>query len=140
MPLLTAGPAETSYQRPKPQAPHPGDQLANVMSNDRSDALFMDPSWADPDLGGPGRGMGMGQGGPPRLAQPSLPSMQSSAAADPFSQLSLSRGSSGECHTGCLLINLPLLLLLPSLEQLSLVVQCIIHVSMLSSSAFIYHC
>ncbi|KAL0052017.1 hypothetical protein WJX82_006565 [Trebouxia sp. C0006] len=88
-------PAETSYQRPKPQAPHPGDQLANVMSNDRSDALFMDPSWADPDLGGPGRGMGMGQGGPPRLAQPSPPSMQSSAAADPFSQLSLLRGSSG---------------------------------------------
>ena len=110
------------------------------MSNDRSDALFMDPSWADPDLGGPGRGMGMGQGGLPRLAQPSPRSMQSSAAADPFSQLSLSRGSSGECHTGCLLINLPLLLLLPSLEQLSLVVQCIIHVSMLSSSAFIYHC
>lgn len=92
---LSSGPASTSYQRPKPQAPHPGDQLANVMSNDRIDALFMDPSWTDPDLGGPGRGMGMGQGGPSRPAQPSPPSMQSSAAADPFSQLSLSRGSSG---------------------------------------------
>ncbi|KAL0038526.1 hypothetical protein WJX77_009542 [Trebouxia sp. C0004] len=89
------GPASTSYERPKPQAPHPGDQLANVMSNDRIDALFMDPSWTDPDLGGPARGMGMGQGGPPRLAQSSLPSMQSSAAADPFSQLSLSRCASG---------------------------------------------
>ncbi|DBA79962.1 TPA: hypothetical protein ACH3X1_008165 [Trebouxia sp. C0004] len=107
---LTSGPASTSYERPKPQAPHPGDQLANVMSNDRIDALFMDPSWTDPDLGGPARGMGMGQGGPPRLAQSSLPSMQSSAAADPFSQLSLSRCASGECNSGCLLINLPLLL------------------------------
>ncbi len=107
---LTAGPASTSYQRPKLQAPHPGDQLANVMSNDRSDALFMDPSWADPDLGGPGRGMGMGQGGPPRLAQPNSTTMHSSAAADPFSQLSLSRGSSGECNNGCLLIKMTLLL------------------------------
>ena len=106
---LTAGPASTSYQRPKPQAPHPGDQLANVISNDQIDALFMDPSWTDPDLGGPGGGMGMGQGGPPRLAQPSPSSMQSSAAADPFSQLSLSRGSSGECSSGRLLIKMSLL-------------------------------
>ncbi|KAA6417121.1 MAG: kinase family, partial [Trebouxia sp. A1-2] len=102
-------PASTSYQRPKPQAPHPGDQLANVISNDQIDALFMDPSWTDPDLGGPGGGMGMGQGGPPRLAQPSPSSMQSSAAADPFSQLSLSRGSSGECSSGRLLIKMSLL-------------------------------
>lgn len=88
-----AGPATNSYKHPKPQSPHPGDQLANVMSNDGADSLFMDPSWKDPNLGelGPGAGAGV----PPRLAQFPSPSMHSSSAADPFSQLSLSRGPSG---------------------------------------------
>ena len=70
------------------------------MSNENSESLFMDPSWQDPNLGGlgPGGGSrgGMGGGGSPRPAQSRSPSVQSSAAADPFSQLSLSRGQSGE--------------------------------------------
>lgn len=92
---LPAGPATNNYKRPKPQSPHPGDQLANVMSNDGADSLFMDPSWKDPNLGG----LGPGAGVPPRLAQSPPPSMHSSSAADPFSQLSLSRGPSGGQRT-----------------------------------------
>ncbi len=91
----SAGQAAAPYGRSKPRSPHPGDQLANVMSNDDTDSLFMDPSWKDPALGGLGPRGGAGPGGFPQLTQGASSSMQSSAAGDPFSQLSLSRGPSG---------------------------------------------
>lgn len=57
----------------------------------------MDPAWRDPDISkiaGSREGIAA-SGAPSSMPRPS-PSMQESAADDPFSQLSLSRGPSGE--------------------------------------------
>lgn len=93
---LSIGTASTSISRPKPPHPHPGEQLANVMSNPSMDNLFLDPTWQDPDVS---MAEGSSQGlpafaTPANMARPSS-TVQDSGADDPFSQLSLSRGTSG---------------------------------------------
>ena len=67
------------------------------MSNPSTDNLFLDPAWRDPDMSktvGPREGVAA-MGPPPSVLRPSS-SMQDSAADDPFSQLTLSRGPPGE--------------------------------------------
>ena len=67
------------------------------MSNPSLDNLFLDPAWRDPDLN---KTVGPREGVAASGVSPSMPrassSMQNSDADDPFSQLSLSRGPSGE--------------------------------------------
>lgn len=97
----STGTASTSNPRSKPLLPHPGDQLANVMSNPNIDNLFLDPTWRDPDVsmvGGPSLGVPALKT-PHDMARPSS-NVQDPGADDLFSQLSLSRGTSGEkLHT-----------------------------------------
>ena len=77
------------------------------MSNPSVDNLFLDPTWRDPDvsMNGVSREGISALGAPPSVAGPSV-SMHGAGAEDPFSQLSLSRGPSGETlhlaaqHTG----------------------------------------
>lgn len=73
------------------------------MSNPSMDNLFLDPTWQDPDVS---MAEGSSQGlpafaTPANMARPSS-TVQDSGADDPFSQLSLSRGTSGETlHADC---------------------------------------
>ena len=72
-----------------------------------SDALFLDPTWRDPDMAGagPSRDSLFQSGKPAVAAKP--PSSPQSTAEDPFAQLSLSRGPSGKAlHVPCILFNL----------------------------------
>lgn len=99
--LCCAGPAaaaSSSQLRLQSTLPHPGDQLAGVMSSPSNDNLFLDPTWRDPDILGAGPNsqelLQRKPPPPPAAARPS--SSLPSAADDPFSQLSLSRGPSGE--------------------------------------------
>ncbi|KAL3158387.1 hypothetical protein ABBQ38_010625 [Trebouxia sp. C0009 RCD-2024] len=97
---LSTGTASTSNPRSKPLLPHPGDQLANVMSNPNIDNLFLDPTWRDPDVsmvGGPSLGVPALKT-PHDMARPSS-NVQDPGADDLFSQLSLSRGTSGPATT-----------------------------------------
>ena len=89
--------AQAVRSQPQRHAPTAGDQLSSAMGNGNNDSLFMDPSWRDPDLD-----TGLPQ--PAQLAPSSASSFGSmrsqplpaaSSAHDPFSQLSLSRGPSG---------------------------------------------
>ena len=65
------------------------------------DSLFLDPTWRDPDVsmvGVPSQGASAFKA-PPSMARLSS-NVQGSGAEDPFSQLSLSRDTSGETlHT-----------------------------------------
>ena len=63
------------------------------------DNLFLDPTWRDPDVsmvGVPSQGVGAFKP-PPSMARLSS-NVQGSGAEDPFSQLSLSRDTSGEAY------------------------------------------
>lgn len=95
--MYIAGPANAVLSSTARARPNPGDQLANAMSDASIDNLFLDPTWRDPDIGKIAglREDNSASGAVPRLPRP-FSNMQHYAADDPFSQLSLSRGPSGD--------------------------------------------